>query len=63
MPKAHHTRQHRSVEDKALLVGAVLGGKTVTEAAKEFGFRLSTAHDIWKRYQENGTVEDLPQTG
>jgi transposase len=63
MPKARHTRQHRSVEDKALLVRAVLGSKTVTEAAKEFGFQPSTAHDIWKQYQENGTVEDLPQTG
>jgi transposase len=62
-PVQPRRKRHRSIEDKAILVGAIQGGQEVTAAASQFGFPLHTTQSIWAHYQTHGTVQPLPRKG
>lgn len=54
--------QHDSPK-KNRLIGALLAGKGLREAAQMTDFKKSTAADIWKRYQQTGSTKNRPRSG
>ncbi|KIK03683.1 hypothetical protein K443DRAFT_5171 [Laccaria amethystina LaAM-08-1] len=48
---------------KNRLIGALLAGKGLHEAAQMTDFKKSTAADIWKRYQQTGSTQNHPRSG
>ncbi|KAF9535922.1 hypothetical protein CPC08DRAFT_771860 [Agrocybe pediades] len=56
-----HKRPEVNEETKNHFVGGVVSELSICEAARRFGLKRSTAHNIWKKYEETGSVENLPQ--
>lgn len=48
---------------KNRLIGAILAGKKVAEAARMMDMPWSTASDIWKKFQETGTTHNRYRSG
>ncbi|KAF9554995.1 hypothetical protein CPC08DRAFT_149078 [Agrocybe pediades] len=64
MAPKHTPRTEYSAATKNYFIGAVLSGRVcVREAGRMFGINKSSAHRIWNRYKERGTVENLPRSG
>jgi len=48
---------------KNRVIGAILAGEKIAEAARMFHLPWSTTDDIWKRYQKRGDTKNLPRPG
>lgn len=56
-------RHQHSTPKKNRLIGAIISGASVAEAAALFNFPYSTASDIWKKYKKYGSTQNLPRSG
>lgn len=59
--RAPHTEHPAATKDQ--LVGAILAGKKVAQAARMFDLSWSTANDIWQKYKKTGSTENRPRSG
>ena len=61
----HHKQKKPRVchEDRIEIVYQKRSGKTGLEVSKSLGIPVSTCNDIYNRYLETGSVEDVKQTG
>lgn len=62
MPKVTTRRQIDSPR-KNQLVGAIKAHGNVSRAAREYDIALSTARDIWKKFQNTGTTANQHRSG
>ncbi|CAK5283824.1 unnamed protein product [Mycena citricolor] len=62
MPKLT-SRPHHSTEIKNQFIGAMLVESNIKKNATSFGIPYETARKLWKKYQETGSVDNLPRSG
>lgn len=63
MANTRGPRTQHSAAKKDQLVGAILAGKKIAQAARMFNMPWTTAHDIWKKYRESGNTENRHRSG
>lgn len=51
-------RTQDSAAKKDQLVGTILAGKKIAQAARMFDMPWTTANNIWKKYRESGNTEN-----
>lgn len=56
-------RTEHPAAKKDQLVGAILAGKKIAQAARMFGMPWATAKGIWKKYQQRGNTENRHRSG
>ncbi|TFK60644.1 hypothetical protein BDN72DRAFT_779126, partial [Pluteus cervinus] len=61
-----HTKTSRRQLDKSTkdqIIGYILHGASVREAAAHFGVPKSTCHDIWTKFTTTGSTDNKPRSG
>lgn len=57
------SRTEHSAAKKNQLIGAMLAGKKISQAARMFNLPWATASDIWKKYKKTGNTENRHRSG
>jgi hypothetical protein len=51
-----------SVEIRDCIVGMIISGCSITEAAEAYGRPVCTIHHLYKKYLQTGTTQDRPRS-
>jgi transposase len=52
-----------SVQIRDRIVGIIISGCSITEAAEAHGRLVRTIHHLYKKYLQTGTTQDRPRSG